>query len=86
MKWRNGIQLIIHIADAGAHGTEFSEGDRYPEQGKLLPPKIEEYVKRNINIIGFKISKYPKKSFDKISEIYNDYKLKNKDFGQFIEI
>ena len=86
MKWRNGIQLIIHIADAGAHGTEFSEGDRHPEQGKLLPPKIEECVKRNINIIGFKISKYPKKSFDKISEIYNDYKLKNKDFGQFIEI
>ena len=86
MKWRNGIKLIIHIADAGAHGTEFSEGDEHTEQGILLPPKIEECVKRNINIIGFKISDYPKKSFDKIREIYNDYKLKNKDFGQFIEI
>ena len=86
MKWRNGIKLIIHIADAGAHGTEFSEGDKHTEQGELLPPKIEECVKRNINIIGFKISDYPKKSFDKIKEIYNDYKLKNKDFGQFIEI
>ena len=86
MKWRNGIKLIIHIADAGAHGKEFSEGDKHEDQGPLLPPKIEECVKQNINIIGFKISNYPKKSFDKISEIYNDFKMKNGDNGQFIEI
>ena len=86
MKWRNGIKLIIHIADAGAHGTEFSKNDRHEEQGTLLVPKIEECVKRNINIIGFKISSSPKQSFDKISEIYNDFKMKNGDNGQFIEI
>ena len=85
MNWRNGIILIIHIADAGAHGTEFSKGDKYPEQGKLLPPYIKECIEKNINIIGFKISDYPKQSFNKISEIYNDYKMK-KDNGQFIKI
>ena len=75
MKWRNGIKLIIHIADVGAHREKFSRGDKYPEQGPLLINKIEECVKKNINIIGFKIGDYPKQSFDKISEIYDDYKL-----------
>ena len=36
MKWRNGIKLIIHIADAGAHGKEFSLGDRHPKQSFKL--------------------------------------------------
>ena len=89
MDWsKNGIKLIIHIADAGAHGTEFSKGDKHPEQVELLYHKIEECVKRNINIIGFKISSHPKQSFEKISEIYNDYKMykMSTDNGQFIEI
>lgn len=34
MEWRNGIKLIIHIVDAGAHGTECSKGDKHPEQWK----------------------------------------------------
>ena len=86
MKWRKGIKLIIHIADAGAHGEEFSKGDKYPEQGPLLLPLIKECAQKNINIIGFKISETPKRSFEKMTEIYNDYKLTNKDNGQFIEI
>ena len=86
MNWRKGIKLIIHIADAGAHGEEFSKGDRHLDQGPLLPPLIQEYVKKNINIIGFKISEEPKQSFEKLTEIYNDYKISNKDNGQFIEI
>ena len=63
MGGRNGIKLIIHITHAGAH----------PEQGILLPALIEKCVNENIN--GFKISDYPKRSFDKITELYNDYKL-----------
>ena len=86
MDWRNGIKLIIHIADAGAHGIEFSEEDKHPKEGPKLYLKIEECVKKNINIIGFKINDEPKQSFDKIREIYNDFKMKNKDNGQFIEI
>ena len=48
MKWRNGIKLIIHIADDGAHGEKFSRGDKYPEQGPLLINKIEECIGRII--------------------------------------
>ena len=90
MKWREGIKLIIHIADAGGHGTEFSEGDLHPEEGKKLIKKIEECVDKNINIIGFKVKVYgcddAKQSFNKMREVYNDYKMKLKDNNQFIEI
>ena len=86
MNWRKGIKLIIHIADAGAHGKEFSKFDKHPEQGALLPPLIQECSKKKINIIGFKISEQPKQSFERIFEIYNDYKIFNKDKGQFLDI
>ena len=90
MKQReNGIKLIIHIADAGVHGTRFTKGDKkHDDQGELLPPKIEECVRRNINIIGFKISDKPKRSFDEINKIYNNFQKDNYkyDNGQFIEI
>ena len=88
MKWRNGMKLIIHIADAGAHGEEFSEGDNYPNEGPKLEQKIKECVDKNINIIGFKTDNEAEQSFEKMSEIYNEYKIsgKNKDKGQFIEI
>jgi len=43
MDWRKGIKLIIHIADVGGHGNEFSEKDKHhPKQGQLLPPLIQE--------------------------------------------
>ena len=87
MGWRkNGIRLIIHIADAGAHGIDFTEGDNYPEQGPLLYPLIKKCVEENINIIGFKIGEEPEQSFEKIKEIYDEHKLSVKDNGQFIEI
>ena len=86
IEWRNGIKLIIHIADAGAHGKEFSKKDKYTEEGPKLIPLIEKCAEKNINIIGFKIGESPKQSFDKLSEIYDNYKIHKKDNGQFIEI
>ena len=87
MKWKNGIKLVIHIADAGAHGKEYSKNDNYPDEGPKITSLIKECVEQKINIIGFKIGEEPEQSFEKISEIYNDYKLQhNKDFVQFIEI
>ena len=90
MKWREGIKLIIHICDDGAHGEQFTPKDPFFEEGKKLISEIKECVKQNINIIGFKIGKDPEMSFEKIREIYNnyynDYKMTNKDNGQFIEI
>jgi len=90
MNWRKGIKLIIHICDDGAHGEQFTEGDPFFTEGEKLISEIKECVKQNINIIGFKIGKAPEKSFEKIKEIYNsyynDYKMNNKDNGQFIQI
>ena len=86
INWGKGTKLIIHIADAGAHGKEYSKNDKYPQEGQKLTELIQECASKNINIIGFKIGEKPKQSFEKISEVYNKYKLENKDSGQFIEI
>lgn len=61
MSWREGIKLIIHISDAEAHGLEFTKGDLNNDQGPLLPTLIQKCPRKNINIIGFKISKSPQK-------------------------
>ena len=89
MKWRNGIKLIIHICDDGAHGEQFTPKDPFFEEGEKLISYIKECVEKNINIIGFKIGKEPETSYEKIKKIYNDYYdqyKKTKDNGQFIEI
>ena len=87
MGWRDGgMKLIIHIADAGAHGEEFSEGDKHPEEGPKLIELIKKCVDKNINIFGFKVCENAEQSFEKISEIYNQYKNSVEDNGQFIDI
>ena len=30
ISWRNGVRIIIHLADAGAHGKLFTSDDNYP--------------------------------------------------------
>ena len=86
MAWREGTKLIIHIADAGAHGIEFSNGDKYPDQGPILNQLIKRCVEKHIKIIGFKIGSLSKKSFDKISDIYNNHKLTINGKDQLIKI
>ena len=86
MDWRKGIKLIIHIADDGAHGEEFTKGDKHSEEGIKLTSLNQECAKKNINIIGFKINEEPAQSFETITEIYNNHKMSNMDNGQFIEI
>ena len=86
IKWRKGTRLIIHIADYGGHGAEFSNKDRYSSEGPKMIPLIKKCVEMGIKIIGFKIGKEPTKSFNKLVEIYNKYKESAKDLGQFIKI
>ena len=75
MNWRNGIKLIIHICDDGAHGEQFTPKDPFFEEGEKLISEIKECVEQNINIIWFKIGKYPEKSFKKIIHILYVYVL-----------
>ena len=84
--WREGTKLIIHIADAGAHGKEFSPSDNHNEQGPLLPPYIKKCVDKNIKIVAFKINDSPSNSFKKIRDIYYNYKSTIKDEGQMFNI
>ena len=90
--WRNGTKLIIHIADAGAHGVEFSKGDRHPDEGPKLHKYIKRCVEKDIKIIGFKINRSYDKyntvdtSFKKIVEIYKHHKSEIKGKNQLIDI
>lgn len=56
IKWREGLRLIIHIADDGAHGEEFTKRDPLPKEGPKLINLIKKAVEKNINMVAFKIS------------------------------
>lgn len=77
MNWRNGNKLIIHIADAGAHGTIYSVNDKYDKEGDKLDKKIRECIEKNIIIVGFKIENEPDQSFNRIKYLYKSYGNEN---------
>ena len=83
INWREGNRLIIHIADAGAHGTEYTSGDKYPSEG----PKLDNYIKKcselKINIVAFKIGSTPQKSFLRSQNLYLSYGNKNYKIQEF---
>ena len=83
MNWRNGNKLIIHIADAGAHGSEYSLKDKYPSEGPKLDALISEFAYNKINIIAFKIGSGPQQSFSRIQMIYNYYHCNNFKIQEF---
>ena len=96
MSWRSGNRLIIHIADAGAHGTDYTSGDKYSSEGPKLDNYIRECANRNITIVAFKIGSEPQKSFDRSKYLYNNmgktnYKIQEfdqnkKDPGYFTDL
>ena len=82
ISWRTGSKLIIHIADAGAHGIQYSNCDIYPEQGPLLDMCIKECKKNNIFIVAFQIGPSPQKSFQRVKMIYNNKNIRIQNFDQ----
>ena len=83
--WRNGTRLIIHIADAPAHGSKWCGEGNHEEENEKLYPLIKKAVVKKIKIIGFQIGTSPKKSFDEFGkeylkkggEFYKIYEFKN---------
>ena len=55
ISWRNGVRCIIHIADAGAHGSKYTSGDGHPDEGPKLDSLIPKCVSSNFQIIAFNI-------------------------------
>ena len=68
--WRNGTRLIIHIADAPAHGSEWCNANNHNEENPKLYPIIQKCIDKNIKIIAFQIGDYPKPSFSKFKTEY----------------
>ena len=86
MNWRNGNKLIIHIADAGAHGNDYSNNDNHPFEGPKLDKLIKECSIKDISIVAFKIGEEPNKSFLRVKELYKKFgsekKFNIQDFDQ----
>jgi len=55
ISWRNGEKVIIHLADAGAHGKLFTLSDKYPKEEEKLIQELEKCASKKINIFGFEI-------------------------------
>ena len=69
--WRSGTRLIIHIADAPAHGSQWCGSSNHESENSKLYPMVQKCVDKNIKIIGFQIGSYPKPSFSKFEKEYN---------------
>lgn len=78
IKWRKGIKLIIHIADAPAHGDEFAGNINYTDEGPKLIEQIKECVKQEIKIFGLFIGQSAENSFRKFKDYYDSYDRENK--------
>ena len=70
ISWRNGIKVIMHLADAGAHGKLFTLSDKYPEEEAKLISELEKCAEKKIKIFGYVIDEESQNSFNECSKIY----------------
>ena len=70
INWRNGLKVIIHLADAGAHGKEFTLSDKYPEESEKLKAELLKCSEKNIKIFGYVITEDARNSFNKCQNYY----------------
>ena len=68
--WRNGIKVIIHLADAGAHGKEFTLSDSYPEESDKLKVELLKCCQKKIKIFGYVITEDARHSFNQSQKYY----------------
>ena len=73
INWRKGVRCIIHIVDAGAHGTKYSPGDGHPDEGPKLDSLIPKCAKNDFQIIAFNIGSEGINSFNEFKKIYESY-------------
>ena len=70
ISWRNGIKVIIHLADAGAHGKLFTKSDKYPEEEEKLIYELDRCAEKGIKIFGYVIKDDAQNSFNECANIY----------------
>ena len=82
INWRKGTRLIIHIADAPAHGHSYADSDRHDEENPKLAPLLRKCASSGIKIVGMCIGTYPKKSFEQCKKDYYEAEHHEKMFYQ----
>ena len=70
ISWRDGIKVIMHLADAGAHGKLFTLNDKYPEEEQKLIDELGKCAEKKIKIFGYVIEEKAQNSFNECSKIY----------------
>ena len=70
ISWRKGIKVIIHLADAGAHGKLFTKSDKYPEEEEKLIYELDRCAQKGIKIFGYVIKDDAQNSFNECANIY----------------
>ena len=70
ISWRKGIKVIIHLADAGAHGKLFTKSDKYPEEEGKLIYELNRCAEKGIKIFGYVIKDDAQNSFKECAKIY----------------
>ena len=70
ISWRNGMKVIIHLADAGAHGKLFTKNDKYPEEEEKLIYELDRCAEKGIKIFGYVIEDDAQNSFNECANIY----------------
>ena len=72
ISWREGEKVIIHLADAGAHGKLFTLNDKYPNEEEKLIKELEKCALKKINIFGYAIEEDSIRSFNECAKIYRN--------------
>ncbi|KAK8886006.1 hypothetical protein M9Y10_041465 [Tritrichomonas musculus] len=72
INWRKGIRLIIHIADAPAHGHSYCGTQNHEEENGKLAPLLKNCASSGIKIVGMPIGgNYSLNSFNQCRADYN---------------
>ena len=70
INWRKGTKLMIHIADAPAHGTNYCTAKKYTEEGEKLDNLIKIVAEQNIKIVSLVVNRYVERSFNRVKSVY----------------
>ena len=70
ISWRKGIKVIIHLADAGAHGKLFTKNDKHQEEEEKLIYELNRCAEKGIKIFGYVIKDEAQNTFNECANIY----------------
>ena len=67
MKWK---KIIIHLADDGTQGIEFTPSDKFRDEGEKLIYELDRCFENKIKIFGYALAEDARNSFNACQKIY----------------